>query len=83
MRRWKSLGRRLIRKPSYSPAKTPAFYSFRATATGCSSGFGELTAKTLAEGGYEVYAAMRETEQRNAAAASALRDWAAACDRAM
>jgi NAD(P)-dependent dehydrogenase (short-subunit alcohol dehydrogenase family) len=51
--------------------------------TGCSSGFGELTAKTLAEGGYEVYASMRETEQRNAAAASALRDWAAAGDRAL
>jgi len=51
--------------------------------TGCSSGFGELTAKTLAEGGYEVYASMRDTEGRNAAAASALGDWAAAGDRSL
>jgi len=51
--------------------------------TGCSSGFGELTAKTLAEGGHEVYASMRDVEGRNAAAASALRDWAAAGDRAL
>lgn len=51
--------------------------------TGCSSGFGELTAKTLAEGGHEVYATMRDVEGRNAAAATALRDWAAAGDRSL
>ena len=51
--------------------------------TGCSSGFGELTAKTLAEGGHEVYASMRDVEGRNAATASALRDWAAAGDRSL
>jgi len=51
--------------------------------TGCSSGFGELTAKTLAEGGYEVYASMRDVEGRNATAASALQDWAAAGDRSL
>lgn len=33
--------------------------------TGCSSGFGYLTAKTLAKKGYKVYASMRNVETRN------------------
>ena len=32
---------------------------------GCSSGFGYLTAKLLAQAGYKVYATMRDTEGRN------------------
>jgi NAD(P)-dependent dehydrogenase (short-subunit alcohol dehydrogenase family) len=44
--------------------------------TGCSSGFGELTARTLAAAGHCVYASMRSAAQRNAAAAERLRGWA-------
>src|SRR5262249_48458770 len=44
--------------------------------TGCSSGFGELIAKTLATAGHHVYATMRGVQSRNAAAAEALRQWA-------
>jgi NAD(P)-dependent dehydrogenase (short-subunit alcohol dehydrogenase family) len=44
--------------------------------TGCSSGFGELIAKTLATAGHRVFATMRGVESRNAAAADALRRWA-------
>jgi NAD(P)-dependent dehydrogenase (short-subunit alcohol dehydrogenase family) len=51
--------------------------------TGCSSGFGELTAMTLAEGGHEVYASMRDVGGSNAATATTLRDWAAAGDRSL
>jgi NAD(P)-dependent dehydrogenase (short-subunit alcohol dehydrogenase family) len=46
--------------------------------TGSSSGFGELTAKTLAARGYSVYASMRDIEGRNAEAARRLQDWAQA-----
>jgi NAD(P)-dependent dehydrogenase (short-subunit alcohol dehydrogenase family) len=44
--------------------------------TGTSSGFGELTAKTLASHGMRVYATMRGVNGRNAAAAERLRAWA-------
>ncbi|MGI5153062.1 SDR family oxidoreductase [Plantactinospora sp. CA-294935] len=42
--------------------------------TGTSSGFGNLTALTLARAGYRVYASMRGTASANAAPARALRD---------
>lgn len=45
--------------------------------TGCSSGFGELMAKTLAQAGHHVYASMRAITTSNARAADALRAWAA------
>jgi len=44
--------------------------------TGASSGFGLMTAKSLAQAGYTVYASMRETAGRNAARVSELADWA-------
>jgi NAD(P)-dependent dehydrogenase (short-subunit alcohol dehydrogenase family) len=44
--------------------------------TGCSSGFGELIAKTLASAGHHVYATMRGVQSRNATAAESLRQWA-------
>ena len=44
--------------------------------TGCSSGFGELIAKTLAADGHHVYATMRGVQARNAVAADNLRQWA-------
>ncbi len=44
--------------------------------TGCSSGFGEITAKTLAQNGYIVYASMREMSARNSVKAEALNAWA-------
>jgi NAD(P)-dependent dehydrogenase (short-subunit alcohol dehydrogenase family) len=43
--------------------------------TGCSSGFGELTVKTLAARGHRVYASMRGVSGRNAEAAERLRTW--------
>jgi NAD(P)-dependent dehydrogenase (short-subunit alcohol dehydrogenase family) len=42
--------------------------------TGTSSGFGRLTALTLARSGYEVYASMRHLRDRNAAAARELQE---------
>jgi NAD(P)-dependent dehydrogenase (short-subunit alcohol dehydrogenase family) len=45
--------------------------------TGSSSGFGELTARLLAEKGYRVIASMRGVNGRNENKARALRDWAA------
>lgn len=44
--------------------------------TGCSSGFGELIARTLATHGHRVYASMRETAGRNAPAEQRLTAWA-------
>ena len=44
--------------------------------TGCSSGFGYLIARTLANNGYTVFASMRQMDGRNAAAAEELRTWA-------
>ncbi len=44
--------------------------------TGCSSGFGDLIARTLARRGHRVYASMRGTADRNAVAAQHLQSWA-------
>lgn len=44
--------------------------------TGCSSGFGDLIARTLASDGHRVYATMRGVQSRNATAADTLRQWA-------
>jgi NAD(P)-dependent dehydrogenase (short-subunit alcohol dehydrogenase family) len=44
--------------------------------TGSSSGFGELIVKTLARAGHTVFASMRGTTARNAAAAERQEEWA-------
>jgi NAD(P)-dependent dehydrogenase (short-subunit alcohol dehydrogenase family) len=44
--------------------------------TGCSSGFGELTAKTLSRSGHRVFASMRDVNGHNAPAAGQLLEWA-------
>ena len=45
--------------------------------TGCSSGFGDKIARTLASHGYHVYASMRDVRHRNSSKARQLSDWAA------
>ena len=45
--------------------------------TGASSGFGLMSAKSLALAGHTVYASMRETEGRNAPQVAAVKAWAA------
>jgi NAD(P)-dependent dehydrogenase (short-subunit alcohol dehydrogenase family) len=45
--------------------------------TGASSGFGLMTAQSLAQAGHTVYASMRETEGRNAPQVAAIVAWAA------
>src|SRR5579859_3696503 len=45
--------------------------------TGATSGFGRLTAETLAREGYSVYASMRQSTGKNQAAAQQLSSWAA------
>ena len=45
--------------------------------TGCSSGFGDKIARTLASHGHHVYASMRDVGQRNSSSARQLGDWAA------
>ena len=42
--------------------------------TGCSSGFGRLTAEALARQGHCVYAGIRDPDRRNSAAAGELRE---------
>ena len=44
--------------------------------TGTNSGFGRLTAETLARKGYNVFATMRNTDGKNMEAAEELRNWA-------
>ena len=44
--------------------------------TGCSSGFGNLAAKTLAKDGHRVFATMRDIRGRNAESARQLSEWA-------
>jgi NAD(P)-dependent dehydrogenase (short-subunit alcohol dehydrogenase family) len=51
--------------------------------TGCSSGFGELIARTLAADGHRVCATMRGVQSRNAVAAGKLRQWARERDLAL
>lgn len=46
----------------------------RVLITGCSSGFGALTARALVKAGFTVVAGIRDSETRNAAAAASLRD---------
>jgi NAD(P)-dependent dehydrogenase (short-subunit alcohol dehydrogenase family) len=45
--------------------------------TGALSGFGLMTAQSLAQAGHSVYASMRETEGRNAPQVAAIAAWAA------
>jgi NAD(P)-dependent dehydrogenase (short-subunit alcohol dehydrogenase family) len=45
--------------------------------TGASSGFGLMTAQSLAQAGHTVYASMRETKERNATQVATLAAWAA------
>jgi NAD(P)-dependent dehydrogenase (short-subunit alcohol dehydrogenase family) len=45
--------------------------------TGASSGFGLMTAQSLAQASHTVYASMRETEGRNAPQVAAIAAWAA------
>jgi NAD(P)-dependent dehydrogenase (short-subunit alcohol dehydrogenase family) len=45
--------------------------------TGASSGFGLMTAQSLAQAGHTVYASMRETKGRNAPQVAAIAHWAA------
>lgn len=67
------------------PDQTGASSTSRLTTliTGCSSGFGELIAKTLATRGHKVYATMRGVQSRNAAPAESLRTWAREQDLAL
>lgn len=44
--------------------------------TGCSSGFGKLTAETLAKDGHHVFASMRDIDGKNADSKAELLDWA-------
>src|SRR5690242_17735738 len=46
--------------------------------TGASSGFGAMAARALADAGHRVYAGMRHTTDRNAAAVAELKDYARA-----
>ena len=61
-------------KPSISAEESPQGV---ALVTGCSSGFGQLTAIELAQSGFRTFASMRESEARNRPAADAMRELAA------
>ena len=50
--------------------------SLRILVTGCSSGFGEIIAKTLSKAGHWIFASMRDINERNREAAIGLRNWA-------
>src|SRR5688572_18137942 len=66
------------RRPGSMPSQSDAQSTSRLTVlvTGCSSGFGDLIARTLAANGHHVYATMRGIQSRNAVAAGNLRQWA-------
>ncbi len=66
-----------------SQPSVPSTSRLTALVTGCSSGFGELIAKTLATDGHHVYATMRGVQSRNATAADTLRHWAREQDLAL
>jgi NAD(P)-dependent dehydrogenase (short-subunit alcohol dehydrogenase family) len=73
----------LFRSPTASPRTHNASKGNRSTGslnilvTGCSAGFGELFAKTLAGAGHRVFASMRGVGGRNSGAAEQLKGWAA------
>lgn len=60
-----------------SPLASAQLAGQAALVTGCSSGFGRLTALELARAGFATFAGMRRVENRNAEAAASLRSQAA------